>query len=86
MLSSIDVQELADEADMPYLHFYLDEQPVLHSELDDLEAYDGRIGVHSKKSTFLPEPNDQIKQFLSFKLKSSLSVSMDKFGKLEDFF
>ena len=86
MLSSIDVQELEDEADMPYLHFCLDEQPDLHSELGDLGAYDGWIGVHSIKSTFLPEPNDQIKQFLSFELKSSLSVPMDKFGQLEDFF
>ena len=86
MLSSVDIEELADEADMPYHHFYMDEQPDLHSELVDLIDYKGWIGVHSiKGGTFLPEQNDKIKQFFTFKLEKSLLISMDKFGQIKDY-
>ena len=85
LLCSVDIDELADEADMPYHQFYIDEQPDLHSELGDLIDYEGWIGVHTIKGTFVPAESEKVKQFLNFELEKSSSIPMDKFGEIEDF-
>jgi hypothetical protein len=81
----VDIEELADEADMPYHQFYIDEHPDLHGELGDLIDYEGWIGVHTIKGTFVPTDSEKIKQFLNFELEKSLSIPMDQFGQIKDY-
>ena len=57
----------------------------MHSELGDLIDYEGWIGVHTIKGTFVPAESEKVKQFLNFELEKSSSIPMDKFGEIEDF-
>ena len=86
LLSSIDIDEIDDEADMPYLQFHLSDEPDLSFASGDASEYNGWIGVHSVRGNFSLEKSDILEKFALGEMESSASIPMSNFGEINDFF